>query len=237
MKKIDEMALDGQRDNVLGPSFSYRARRARGNGRDSFYQRFGKRLFDLTFAVLTLPLVLPTLVVLYFFVRRDGGPFFYSQPRVGRDGEMFNCVKVRSMVVNAEDLLEGMFECDEALRREWDEHYKLDGDPRITKTGQLLRKTSIDELPQIFNVLRGEMSVVGPRPITPMELERYGDAAKDYVAVRPGITGLWQITGRREADFENRAILDTKYASKVSFWRDLYIVLATVPEVILARGR
>lgn len=201
-----------------------------------FYQSTGKRVFDLFFAVVALPIVLPTLAVLYFAIRR-GGPFLFAHERIGLNGKPFMCLKIRTMDVNAERILSDLVKTDPDIAREWRAHYKLRNDPRVTKLGLALRKTSLDELPQIFNVLKGEMSFVGPRPITAEELSHYGNAQDDYRSVRPGLTGLWQISGRRENDFESRARMDTEYVSTTSFIRDLTILLKTIPEVITARGR
>lgn len=201
------------------------------------YAVFGKRVFDVLVTLACLPIIAPVLLVLWLVVRRDGGAFFFAHPRVGRNGETFPCLKIRTMVVNADEVLRDILENDPERAREWQTHFKLRNDPRVTKIGRILRATSLDELPQVFNVLKGEMSIVGPRPITDEELQLYGDLAESYRAVRPGLTGPWQITGRRENDFESRAGLDAEYVSTMSFWKDLSILLRTVPEVLLAKGR
>lgn len=229
MREYGDLLLQARDENAVGI--------VPGNRMSVLYSNYFKRVVDIMFVALTLPLVLPALAVLYFVVRRDGGPFFYRHTRVGKDGVEFGCLKIRSMVVDAERKLRELIDEDAEVREEWEQHFKLADDPRITPIGKLLRKTSLDELPQLFNILTGEMSVVGPRPITQEELAHYGDAKKSYVSVRPGLTGPWQISGRREADFESRALLDTEYAKTVSFYQDMYIVLMTVPEVLMARGR
>lgn len=229
MREYGDLLLQARDENAVGI--------VPGNRMSVLYSNYFKRVVDIMFVALTLPLVLPALAVLYFIVRRDGGPFFYRHTRVGKDGIEFGCLKIRSMVVDAERKLRELIDEDAEVREEWEQHFKLADDPRITPIGKLLRKTSLDELPQLFNILTGEMSVVGPRPITQEELAHYGDAKKSYVSVRPGLTGPWQISGRREADFESRALLDTEYAKTVSFFQDMYIVLMTVPEVLMARGR
>lgn len=201
------------------------------------YAAFGKRVFDLVVTVACLPIIMPVLLILWIIVRRDGGAFFFAHPRVGRDGVVFPCMKIRTMVVNADEVLRDILENDPERAHEWKTHFKLRNDPRVTKIGRILRATSLDELPQVFNVLKGEMSIVGPRPITAEELELYGSLADSYRAVRPGLTGPWQITGRRENDFESRARLDAEYVANMSFWRDFSILLRTVPEVLLAKGR
>lgn len=203
---------------------------------DSLYSRFGKRLFDLVFVMLALPIALPMFAILYLIVRRDG-PFLFSHVRVGRGGQLFRCHKIRTMKVNARELLEELIASDPEVAKEWNASFKLRNDPRTTKIGRALRKTSLDELPQLLNILKGEMSVVGPRPITEEELARYGQQKHLYEMMRPGLTGPWQVSGRRDNDFDSRAGLDADYARNVSFLGDLAIMLRTVPEVVLAHGR
>ena len=213
----------------------------RSEGRKSensnLYRDQFKRLFDVVFALAIMPIILPLFAILYFVVRRDGGPFLYRHTRIGADGKPFGCLKIRTMVVNSETRLNEHLAQNPDAREEWNRHFKLRNDPRITSIGQKLRKTSLDELPQIFNVLMGDMSVVGPRPITAEELALYGDAAEDYKKVAPGLTGPWQVTGRRENDFQGRAALDAGYVKDVSFTKDMYYILATIPEVVFCRGR
>lgn len=231
--------MDRAKVSVLRGPESVGARQFEESGiqRSSLYRKYFKRLFDIAFVIAALPIVLPAFVVLYVIVKRDGGPFLYRHTRVGMGGKPFGCLKIRTMVVDSEAKLEELInECPEA-RIEWQQNFKLRNDPRITQVGKLLRKTSLDELPQIFNVLKGEMSVVGPRPITSEELEKFGDAVAYYEKVRPGLTGPWQITGRRENDFNSRAALDVKYVGNVNFLSDIYYLFATVPEVIFCRGR
>lgn len=209
----------------------------RPQGRRSFYRQFGKRAFDIVFALASLPILLPLLAVMYFAVRRDGGPFLFAHPRIGRDGKFFGCLKIRTMGTDAHERLRQIIETDPQRAEEWRTHFKLRDDPRVTKVGRVLRATSFDELPQVFNILKGDMSVVGPRPITDEELDLYGEARADYESVRPGLTGPWQVTGRRENDFASRAELDSEYASGLSFGHDLMIVLKTIPEVLNRQGR
>jgi len=202
-----------------------------------FYSRFLKRAIDLIFALAALPIIFPVFMVLYFVVRSDGGPFLFRHSRIGRNGQSFGCLKIRTMAVNAERQLQELLESDPQAREEWQSKFKLREDPRITRVGQLLRKTSLDEMPQLFNVLSGQMSVVGPRPITAEELERYGELAEVYKMVRPGLTGRWQISGRRDNDFASRAQQDAEYVAKIGFWSDMYMLVATIPEVVFGRGR
>lgn len=203
----------------------------------SVYRDYIKRWFDVAFAIAALPFILPTFGILYLLIRRDGGPFTYKHPRIGCRGETFYCIKIRTMVVDSDAIIKSLLNNNPEAREEWEKSFKLRNDPRITPIGQVLRKTSLDELPQIFNVLKGDMSVVGPRPITAEELALYGDAAMNYKKVRPGLTGPWQVSGRRENDFKSRAELDSNYVRNVSFLSDIYYLVMTVPEVIFCRGR
>jgi lipopolysaccharide/colanic/teichoic acid biosynthesis glycosyltransferase len=194
-----------------------------------------KRAMDLAGAGLLLLACLPVFIAIALLVRRDGGPVFYAHPRVGRGGRMFGCLKFRSMVVDADRRLADLLACDPAALAEWQETRKLKRDPRVTAVGRLLRATSLDELPQLFNVLRGEMSLVGPRPVQAAELEQhYGPAAAHYLAVRPGITGPWQVSGRNDTTYGMRVALDVAYATTPSLWTDLRI-LARTPVAVLAR--
>lgn len=203
----------------------------------SVYKRYVKRIVDVGFVILILPIVAIPLAILFLIVRRDGGSFLYGQQRIGRDGELFKCFKIRSMVVDADKKLKTLLENDPELRREWEEHFKLKNDPRISKVGRLLRATSLDEIPQLLNVLKGDMSIVGPRPIVEDEVDKYGPLFREYKKARPGLTGPWQIKGRRDNDYRHRARMDADYVSNMSFFSDLYIIVATVPEVILAHGK
>lgn len=201
------------------------------------YRNYFKRVLDVVFVLLILPIVVLPLAILYLVVRKDGGPFLYGQDRIGRDGKLFRCYKIRSMVVGADQKLAALLESDPELRREWDEHFKLKNDPRISAVGRILRKTSLDEIPQLLNVLKGDMSLVGPRPIVQGEVEKYGPLVQQYVKVKPGLTGPWQIHGRRDNDYTNRAQMDAEYVRNVSLMRDIYIIFATVPEVLLGHGK
>ncbi|MBF7688985.1 undecaprenyl-phosphate galactose phosphotransferase WbaP [Acinetobacter rathckeae] len=193
-----------------------------------------KRIFDIVITSLILTMISPILVILYLKVRKDGGPAFYGHERVGQFGKKFDCYKFRSMKTNSKELLEELLAKDENARQEWETHFKLKNDPRVTKIGALLRKTSLDELPQLFNVLRGDMSLVGPRPITEIELQRYEKDVSYYYLAKPGITGLWQVSGRSEIDYVTRVKYDTWYVKNWSLWNDFVILLKTV-KVVLAR--
>jgi len=167
---------------------------------------------------------------------QDGGPVLFAHRRIGRNGRYFHCLKFRSMAIDAERRLADLLANDPAAREEWARDHKLRNDPRVTRLGAFLRKTSLDELPQLFNVLRGEMSLVGPRPIVDAEIAKYGRRFSRYCAVKPGITGLWQVSGRNDVDYRRRVALDCVYARRRSVVMDGMIIAATVPAVLLRRG-
>jgi exopolysaccharide production protein ExoY len=196
-----------------------------------------KRIFDLVVAsfltVLSLPLFMCIAAILKL---TDRGPLLYKHIRVGCSGSQFSCLKFRTMIVDAEHLLHDILDADPLARAEWHRCQKLAEDPRITPVGRRLRRASLDELPQLINVIRGEMSLVGPRPITESEISRYGNRFSLYVSARPGLTGLWQISGRSDCDFESRVKLDAKYVASWRFSSDLLILLQTVGAVFKRRG-
>ncbi len=196
-----------------------------------------KRIMDIVIASLALVLVAPLLLVVAILIRfQDGGRAVYAQKRHGRNGRTFKCYKLRSMVANADERLQEILATDDAARAEWEETQKFVNDPRITPLGHFIRKTSIDELPQLWNILCGDMSLVGPRPIVENEIAKYGEFYRDYCAVRPGLTGLWQVEGRSDTTYEERVQLDVKYARTRSFTGDFVIMLRTVPAVLFSRG-
>jgi len=195
-----------------------------------------KRVFDLFAASVLLLILSPVFAVFTWRISRDGGNVFFRHARVGRHGEPFACYKFRTMIPNAQEVLEETLASDEEARKEWDRDFKLKNDLRITPVGKFLRKTSLDELPQLWNVAKGEMSLVGPRPIVQEELERYGDQVNFYLEARPGMTGLWQISGRNNTDYERRVSLDAWYARNWSLWYDVVILLKTVPVVLNRKG-
>jgi len=198
--------------------------------------RLAKRLFDTATAALLLVILSPLMLYLAWLIAKDGGPVLYAQQRIGRRGRPFACYKFRSMVVSAESQLKHLMEQDPELKAQWQKDHKIKADPRITPVGQWIRRTSMDELPQLFNVLRGEMSLVGPRPIVKAELERYGDDVQYFLMVRPGMTGLWQVSGRNDMDYDKRVYLDTWYVKNWSLWYDLVILFKTVNVVLNRRG-
>jgi undecaprenyl-phosphate galactose phosphotransferase len=195
-----------------------------------------KRLFDILGAAFCLLALAPVMISLAILVRRDGGPAIFGHRRIGSDGKTFLCLKFRSMCTDAERKLKEHLANDPAAQAEWDKDFKLKDDPRITSLGQLLRRTSLDELPQLFNVLRGEMSLVGPRPIVADEVPRYGDRFIAYRNCRPGITGLWQVSGRNDISYRARVRLDSFYAARWSMAKDVFILIRTVGVVFRRSG-
>lgn len=203
------------------------------------YEAFGKRAFDLCLAVALTPIVAPVVLMLAFAVwASDGGRPFFGHRRIGRSGRVFLCWKLRSMVPDAEARLAGHLSADPEAAAEWAVFHKLTDDPRVTRLGDFLRRTSLDELPQLWNVLRGDMSFVGPRPVTRDELDdHYGAARAVYNALRPGITGLWQVSGRNDLDYAERVSLDVRYAASIAFVRDVWIILCTAGVIVRPTGR
>ena len=194
-----------------------------------------KRTVDLAIAVIGGALILPLVALLVIAIKLDSnGPAFYSQTRIGRNGRKFRAWKFRTMVVDADRKLAEYLARNPELRNEWKKNHKLQKDPRVTRVGKLLRKTSLDELPQLWNVITGDMSLVGPRPIVRDEIEKYGKVFPLYLSVRPGITGLWQVSGRSTTTYRTRVCLDAYYARNPSLLLDLYI-LARTPVVVFAR--
>jgi lipopolysaccharide/colanic/teichoic acid biosynthesis glycosyltransferase len=192
-----------------------------------------KSIVDFSLTVIGLTLISPLLVILAVIVKLDSpGPALYRRRVMGRGGTQFDAFKFRTMLVNGNAILAAHPE----LRAEWEREQKLKDDPRITRSGQWLRKLSLDELPQLFNVLRGQMSLVGPRMIAPVEVTRYGDDAAELLTVKPGITGLWQVSGRSNLGYADRARLDMEYVRTQSFWLDLKLLLLTLPTVIMKKG-
>lgn len=207
------------------------------NNLRSVLNRALKRIFDLTCSALGLLVVLPLLLLIAAVVYIDDpGAVIFAHRRVGRGGRMFPCYKFRSMVKDAETRLAQYLAQTPEARAEWERDFKLKDDPRITRIGHFLRRTSLDELPQIFNVLRGEMSLVGPRPIVEKEIARYDDLIEDYYLVRPGITGLWQVSGRSDTTYEERVQMDSWYVRNWSIWLDFVYLLKTVQVVFKKEG-
>lgn len=196
-----------------------------------------KTIMDYVGAFIGLLLLSPFFLIIALIMKRtDPGPIIHRRRVVGVGGHEFDAFKFRTMVVNADEVLKQVLENDPEARTEWQSHFKLKNDPRITRIGAFLRKTSVDELPQLLNVLRGEMSLVGPRMITPEEVARYGQWDLNIHTVKPGITGLWQISGRSELTYEERVRIDMHYIRNYSIWLDLQILFWTVPSVLLSKG-
>lgn len=206
----------------------------RPNPRNSFT---AKRALDVAVASLALLFVAPLLLIVAALVRlQDGSAAIFSHTRYGQNGRTFKCYKLRSMVPDAAERLQELLERDPEAKREWELTQKLVHDPRITPLGQFIRATSIDELPQLINVLKGDMSLVGPRPISLSERSKYGENFADYCSVRPSITGLWQVSGRSNVSYPERVRMDTAYAQNRSFWGDIVIMLKTIPAVLKSDG-
>ncbi len=188
-------------------------------------------------ALLAILALSPLLLVIALLIWRvDGAPVFFGHYRVGKDGKLFRCLKFRTMRRDSQRLLSELLANDVALRMEWERDQKLEHDPRITGIGHFLRKTSLDELPQLLNVLKGEMHFVGPRPVTVQELDRYGQIRWQYVSVLPGITGLWQVSGRNNTSYEERIVLDRQYVERRCPSIDLMIMVKTVRVVLRRDG-
>lgn len=192
-----------------------------------------KRTFDILFSasvlLICLPIYLLLAILLYF---SSPGPIFYTQARVGKNFKRFQCIKFRTMVVNADQVLAELLATDPEKRREFEETFKLKNDPRITWIGKFLRVTSLDELPQFWNVLMGDMSVVGPRPLVPEEIYKYGNKMERVLTVKPGITGLWQVSGRNDIPYSQRVLIDVYYVNHNNTLLDLWIILKTIGVVL-----
>lgn len=200
----------------------------------SAYRRFGKRLVDILFVLATIPFVIPVIGILAFLIALDGGKPFYSQTRVGRSGRTYRMWKLRTMVVDADERLRLHLEKDTAARSEWTDKQKLQNDPRVTPMGRFLRKSSLDELPQLWNVFIGDMSLVGPRPIMVDQQALY--SGEDYYDLRPGITGPWQVYARNASSFADRASFDASYNRALTFRTDARLILATLWVVVQGTG-
>jgi exopolysaccharide production protein ExoY len=215
------------------PSSSQLSRGGRSRGGRSPFGRVFDVVVSLALLIFLAPFILLIVMAVYL---EDGGPVLFAQSRLGFAGKSFRCLKFRSMGVDAQVRLAALLGNSAAARAEWERGHKLKADPRITLVGGILRKLSLDEIPQLLNVLAGDMSLVGPRPIVQAEVWRYGPRFKHYCSVRPGLTGLWQVSGRSDASYRSRVAMDVVYARKRGFLLDLKILAATVPAVIFGRG-
>ena len=206
-------------------------------GHNRGHVNWAKKIFDTVIAIIALIVLSPLILLAMLLIRlQDGGPVMFSQDRIGKDGRYFRCFKLRTMVIDAQAQLDELIASSPEARHEWEENQKLTSDPRITPLGNFLRKSSIDELPQLLNIILGDMSLVGPRPIIESEVARYGDKFQDYCSVQPGLTGLWQVRGRSDTTYAERVELDATYARTRTFWGDVLILLQTVPVVLFVRG-
>jgi len=204
----------------------------------SFSYRSIKRVGDLFFSSFVLLIGLPLFLLIAFLVKVSSpGPVFFVQQRVGCNHTSFGCIKFRTMSVDAEDSLSRVLAQSPLMKKEFESDFKLKKDPRVTPIGKILRRSSLDELPQFLNVLRGEMSVVGPRPIVEKEIVRYGEYMKDVLSVRPGLTGLWQVSGRNNLSYIKRVELDCEYIESSSFLYDLFIILRTFRVLLWPKDR
>jgi len=207
------------------------------NNLKSLTNRLIKRLFDLIVSIVCLPILLPLIAIVGLIIRLETpGLAIYAHDRIGRNGKIFKCYKFRTMQRDAEEKLKEMLENSQMLREEWESSWKLKEDPRVTRIGRLLRKGSLDELPQIFNVMKGEMSLVGPRPYLPREKSDIRDNIKVISSAKPGITGLWQVSGRSNTHYKYRVKLDAWYGMNWSLWLDIVILFRTIRVVIRAEG-
>ncbi|BFM40382.1 sugar transferase [Synechocystis sp. LKSZ1] len=192
-----------------------------------------KRLFDIVFSSAVLVLFSPLYLILSVLIAVSSpGPIFYVQQRVGKNHRPFNCYKFRTMVTNADEVLENLLAKCPQTREEFETNFKLRDDPRITWIGKFLRLTSLDEFPQFWNVLKGDMSVVGPRPLVPEELHKYGNRINRVLTIRPGLTGLWQVSGRNDIPYPQRVQIDVYYVNYRTFWLDLWVIIKTLGVVI-----
>jgi undecaprenyl-phosphate galactose phosphotransferase len=203
---------------------------------DSPLDQWGKRLLDVVIASLMLVLLALPMLALALLIRRDGGKAIFAHRRIGQYGREFSCLKFRTMAPDAEAMLKAYLEQNPDARAEWEKDYKLRHDPRITPIGHFLRRTSLDELPQLFNVLSGQMSLVGVRPVVREELPRYGDSLPYYLAFRPGLTGWWQVNGRNDVTYDERVEMDVWYVQNRTLWLDIRIIIKTALVVLKRDG-
>ena len=221
----------------VAPAVAGAAESGRNKGSASVRRLDWLRVMDVVLALALLVMLAPLLVAVALAVRlTSAGPALFSHGRIGRRGQSFPCLKFRTMVVDADARLAALLRCDAEARAEWLRDHKLRSDPRITPVGAFLRRSSLDELPQLFNVLNGTMSLVGPRPIVAGEVVRYGSRFVDYCRVRPGMTGLWQVNGRSNTTYRQRVAMDVLYVKRRSLLFNSLIIAKTIPAVMLQRG-
>ena len=202
------------------------------------FYKFIKNSFDLLFSLLFLISFLPLFLIISLLIKLSSrGPIFFLQKRIGKNNIPFKCIKFRTMYPEAKDILENLLIKDSELKKEFEETHKIKNDPRITPIGKYLRKTSLDELPQFINVLRGEMSIIGPRPIVKKEKKKYGKNLKEVLLIKPGITGLWQVSGRNNLSYKRRVLLDLNYVKNYNLLMDLRILLRTFGVILFPLDR
>lgn len=212
-------------------------RRFKGLSLPRLNGEFAKRVFDIMFSLLVLSLFSPIYLILILLIACSSpGPVFYVQKRVGKNYKSFGCIKFRTMVANADEMLVELMEASPLLRQEYEDNFKLKRDPRITRIGQFLRLTSLDEFPQFWNVLKGDMSVVGPRPLVVEELPRYGRHIEKILTIRPGITGLWQVSGRNDIPYSRRVQIDLYYANFHNMLLDVWVIVKTIGVVLVPKN-
>ena len=208
------------------------------NKKIHFFYKLSKRLLDFLFSLLFLIAFLPFFIIISLLIKLSSrGPIFFFQERIGRNNIPFKCIKFRTMHPEAKDMLENLLIKNEKLRMEFDKTHKIKNDPRITSIGKLLRKTSLDELPQFVNVLKNEMSIIGPRPIVNKEKKKYGKHLKKVLSVKPGITGLWQVSGRNNLTYKRRIKLDLNYVENYNLFMDIRILIRTIGVVLFPLDR
>lgn len=204
--------------------------------RDASLYDYAKRIFDIVLASLAIVVLSPLIIAIVICAYLSSGAPLFKHRRVGKGGKFFNCIKFRTMVPDADRVLQNLLSTNREAKEEWLRDHKLRNDPRVTRLGKFLRRTSLDELPQLWNVLRGEMSLVGPRPVVPDELRRYGNKVATFLSATPGITGLWQISGRNDTDYRRRVALDVCYVRSRSLFLDVVILVKTLPAVFARSG-
>ncbi len=233
--------LSGKRSRTLvkrrGPEKQTPRNKPQGLSLQGLHGEFAKRMFDIVFSLSILILFFPVYLVLTLLIALSSeGPVFYIQERVGRNRKTFNCIKFRTMVKGADEILMQIMDTSPELRQEFEANFKLKKDPRITKIGQFLRLTSLDEFPQFWNVLKGDMSVVGPRPLVEEELPKYGCHIDQVLTIRPGITGLWQVSGRNDIPYPRRVQIDLHYVKFRNFWLDVWVIVKTIGVVVIPKN-
>ena len=203
-----------------------------------YFYKIIKAIFDLFFSLIILIAGFPIFMIIALLIKLSSrGPIFFLQERIGKNKKSFNCIKFRTMHPEAEDILENIMTTNEELRKEFEETHKLKNDPRITNIGKFLRKTSLDEIPQFLNVIKMEMSIIGPRPIVKNEIQKYGESYNKVISLKPGITGLWQVSGRNNLSYKRRVTLDCLYVDNMSPLIDLRIIIRTFGVIFFPNDR